>query len=1047
MDGSATFTIPSSALTHPLAITLFGSFQVTCQDKLLVDFRSNKARALLAYLVFAESKPVLRTHLTALLWSHYTTSSARTNLRQVAANLRELLAPLTLLTGDYHTVQLTVDPAMVWCDALLFDELFTACQRHEHAALAHCPLCQARLAQAAALYTGPFLANLGEVDSAPFADWLQAQRARYAARFAEIQAALHAPTPTHGNLPRPLTSLIGRTTEVSELVAKVLHPVYRCLTLIGPGGIGKTRLAIALGEEMRPRFVDGVWFVGLTALAPTTDDAGENLDLSDRLATAISTALGLTLHGATRPTQQLITYLRAKTLLLILDNFEHLRGGEAFLVTLLQEAPYLRFVVTSRHRLALQIQLVYQVAGLTLPPEKVAETVPPAQFIAGYASVQLFMERAGNALFPIDHDAPTLAAISALCRLLEGAPLGIELAVALLETQSPSEILCAVSTHYTALQANLGDLPMRQRNAYAILKTTWDLLSAQEAQTLARCSLFRGGFTPLAAQQIIAAAPTDLEALVNKSLLQYTAALTGDDPTSNRYTVHELVRQFAAEQLAQQMAAVQPLRDRHATYYLALLARWQPGVPQRALRRAVQVELANVEAAWAWALAGDLATELPPALNGLAEFYEMTDAYHAAVVILQHSVAQVRERLAATQVDSDLHTSLRHLLAALLGKLGFFYGQCLGLAPQAQPLAQEGVALALMLEDERTLIDNYLVLQSVAFMENQFAEGRALAEKTLHLAQAQGLVREQIIALHGLGLHTSSLADFTTACHVLTQAIALAQQYNDGRREQLCRASLAVAYRAMGDLAEAARCFAENLPLLRQDDAHYMVAGVLLNLGIIHLLVGLYAPAATELEEAYQIFTVLGEKRLQSECLALLGWLSVQSGDHAHAIAYGQQTLTATLNEGAQLVAYFTLGAAHTATKNFSAAHAAYGQALEISQRLHVTAESLQAQAGLAAVLLAQEEPVAALAAVDVLLPQFDPTALDLLQCPQRLLLTCYQILAANQDQRAPAVLRQGWQLVHDQAEKISDPALRTAFLTNVPVNRTLGLLMTTQQP
>jgi tetratricopeptide (TPR) repeat protein len=148
------------------------------------------------------------------------------------------------------------------------------------------------------------------------------------------------------------------------------------------------------------------------------------------------------------------------------------------------------------------------------------------------------------------------------------------------------------------------------------------------------------------------------------------------------------------------------------------------------------------------------------------------------------------------------------------------------------------------------------------------------------------------------------------------------------------------------------------------------------------------------------------------------------------------------------LVACFTLGAAHTATGNFADAQAAYTQAVTISQRLTVAAaECLQAQAGLAGILLAQQELGAALAAVDALLPQFDPTALDLLQCPQRLLLTCYQILAANQDPRAPSVLRQGWQLVHDQAEKISDPALRTAFLTNVPVNRTLGLLMTTQQP
>lgn len=548
MDGRSTIPIPSTLSAYPLALTLLGAFQITNQAQPDVDFRSNKARALLAYLVVAHSKPVTRATLAELLWQRYAPASARTNLRQVLTKLRDLLVPFDLLTSDYQTVQLVVDPAVVGCDALLFDDLFDACQRHEHLSLAHCPLCQTRLQQAAALYRGPFLANFGEVDSAPFGDWLQAQRDHYAARFVEIQGALRPVTLPLGNLPQPLTSLIGRTTELRELASKVLHPVYRCLTLIGPGGIGKSRLAIALGEQMRPTFVDGVWFVFLAALDPATAGTGANPHLHDRLATAISTALRLTLHGVKPPTEQLIEYLRTKTLLLILDNFEQLRAGTELLASLLQEAPYLRIVVTSRHRLPLQAQVTYQVAGLPLPPEKGEERLTPAQVIDRYASLQLFVERAANALFPVTYDASTLTTISDLCRLLEGAPLGIELAVALLETQTPVEILHAVRTHYTALQTDLGDLPVRQRSAYAVLRTAWALLSAKEAQTLAHCSVFRGDFTLSAARQITDATPLLLEALVNKSLLHLT--VTGADAESNRYTLDELVRQFAAEQLA-----------------------------------------------------------------------------------------------------------------------------------------------------------------------------------------------------------------------------------------------------------------------------------------------------------------------------------------------------------------------------------------------------------------------------------------------------------------------------------------------------------------
>lgn len=1044
--------IPNLSAAIPvrsLAITLFRSFQVALNQQPVVHFRSNKARALLAYLMLAQSKPVTRATLTELLWQGYPTASARTSLRQVLANLRDLLTPFARLEGDYQTVQLTVDPAVTWCDALTFDELFDACQRHEHAALSQCPLCQTRLQQAVALYTGPFLAGLDGVDSSPFAGWIETQRARYAARFAEAQAALRPVVQAPSNLPRPITSLIGRTDELSELTAKVLHPVYRCLTLIGPGGIGKTRLAIALGEQLRASFADGVIFVALAALDPVTAETSANTRLHDQLATAIGAALHLTWQAVIRPAEQLTTYLRTKTLLLILDNFEHLSAGVELLATLLQEAPQVRILVTSRHRLPLQAQLVYQVAGLSLPPENLTERLSAAEVIDRYASLQLFVERATNALFPVTYDARTIATMSALCRLLEGAPLGIELAVALLETQTLDEILDAVRGHYTALQANLGDLPARQRSAYTVLRTSWGLLSAQEAQTLARCSVFRGGFTLAAAQQIIDADPTDLAALVNKSLLHRTATDSGAapeaDPMSGRYTLHELVRQFATEQLAVQVAVAQLIQDQHAAYYLALLESWQPtAAAEHAFRLAVQLELANVEAAWSWALASDQVTLLSAAVDGLAEFYELTNAYHAAEAILQRSVAHVRARLAALTTTAALHNQFQHLLAALLGRLGYVYAQNLGQPQHAHPLAEEGLALALALEDAHLIGYNSFVRQVVAFIESDHRHGVALGERALALVQEHGLEREQTLALFGIGGNAVHLSDYTLAFNALTQASALAEQRNDARLAQMVRTSLGVAYRMSGDFAQAAQCFEQNLPLLRQNDAQYQIAGIFLNLGVLRMIAGDHASAAAYMEEGYQILTALGEKRLAAEGLAVLGWLCVQTGENARAVVYGQQALARAVSDSAQQVAWLALGAAYLSMGDLDAAHAAYTQAITISQGPGVLGELWQAQAGLGAVLLAQNAKGEALAMVDAILPDFDPTQPDSFQCPQRVLLLCHHILAANNDPRAAAVLHQAWQIVQRQAEKISDPALRTSFLTNAPVNRQLGLLMAT---
>lgn len=1034
---SVTHSVATGA--QPVVITLFGAFNVSIDDRSVDSFRSSKARALLAYLLVTRPQPLLRTTLVDLLWPGYATESAQASLRQTIANVRASLKPFDLLHADRRHVRLTLDPATVWCDALHFAELLDVCQHHAHQALTRCPACQERLRQALALYKGPFLDTLPTVDSAPFTAWLQAQRTHFADRVAALQTMLTAATMPPGNLPRPLTPLIGRSAELSELADKLLHPVYRCLTLIGPGGIGKTRLAIALGERLRANFVHGSWFAPLAAVPVESQELDAQTHLNDRLATAISTALGLTLHGASHPTEQVVDYLRDKTLLLILDNFEHLTAGVDWLVALLLEAPHVRLLVTSRHRLPLQAQLVYRVGGLSLPPETVEETLLSAQFIARYASLQLFVERAENALFPFQRDRPNLAAISALCRLLEGAPLGIELAVALLETQTPSEILHAVRAHYAALQANLSDLPQRHRSSYAVLHTTWGLLNAQETQTLARCSVFRGSFTLTAAQQIIDATTTDLESLVDKSLLHRDESAHSADEGGVRYKLHELVRQFAAEQLVHK----EPVLDRHASYYLAVLEGWRPGAKaERIFHQTVQLELANVEAAWDWALAGDLATRLPGAVNGLAEFYELSNAYHAAEAILQHSVAQVRTRLASPPATSPHHTRLRQFLAALLGRLAYVYANNLGQPERAIPVAEEGLALALTLDDAALTTYSYFALQAATYGMYDFVRGRALGEKALALAQQHGLVRERALVLVGVGLHAAPLGDYAASLNALTQALELTQQIDDTRLEQIVRNCLGVTYRMMGDFAQAFHCFEQNLPLLRQADAPLQVAGVMANLGFLRLILGDYPLAVASIEEGYQLFTALGEKRMAAECLAALGWLCVQQGENASAIAYGRQALALALNDGTQQAIGLTVGDAYLNLGELDAAQSAYTQVVNLSQRGGSAAERWHAQAGLAAVSLAQGDKAAALAAVDALLIEFDPAQPDGWQCPQRLLLTCYRVLTANHDPRATTVLHHAWALVQSQAENISDPDLRTSFFTNVPVNRALGLLI-----
>lgn len=1038
MDSRSVTTLSSGLPTYPLTISLFGSFQATLHGKPLGDFRSNKGRALLAYLVLAKQQPVARTTLTDLLWQDYQPNSARTNLRQVLSNLREILAPLDLIQSDYQTVQLTLDPAVVWCDVLAFDELLEACQRHTHATLAHCPLCQTRLQQAAALYKGAFLETFGEIDSTPFQEWRRAQRTHYAARFVDIQAVQHTAGQRRGNLPQSLTSLLGREPELQELAQKVLHPIYRCLTLIGPGGIGKSRLAIALGEQMQTTFMHGVWFVPLAAVPPEREETGESAYLLDRLATTISTSLGLQLHGAQHPTQQLTTYLRDKTLLLILDNFEHLSGGVDLLVSLLQEAPHLRLVVTSRHRLRFQAQLVYQVNGLPLPAEKAEETLPAAKFIATYASLQLFVERAENALFSFAYTTTNLAAISALCRLLEGAPLGIELAVALLEKQSPPAILQAVRTHYTTLQADLGDLPQRQRSAEAVLRTAWALLKPHEAQTLACCAVFRGGFTQAAVQQIVGATPIDLETLLNKSLLHLT-----DD---SRYTIHELVRQFAAEQLAAQPVLAHAMHERHMTHYLALLAGWQTEGATLAFRQTIQEELGNIEAAWAWALAAQQAPALLDALPGLQYFYRLVCRFHQAEGMLLEASHQVRAWLAAAPpaITTVQRQVLLQLLVQLLLKLCEIYNHYLPQPTQVLTLVQEIIEQSERLGREDLVAEGYAEWSLTLFMLGNFAEQRQLLEKALPLAQAQSSVLPKIKCLLSVGMNAQGFYEFAKALAMHQQALTLAQAYHDPLLALRIHNHVAMVYRDTGDLEKALAYFQQNLQLAQQLEQLNEMAYAIANFGLVNLLLGNFAQAQTHLEEALQVFSAQGEYRLVAEHWSVLGMLFQQSQNSDKAIECCQQALALAAPHHyyhAQRAAWEIAGKAHLQRGDLGQAEAMFQQLISYLEGTDNALELFYGQAGLASVRLAQQNVAAAMALIEPVLRHLNQTYGELVDHPE-LYLICYQVLAAAQDARATTVLQQGWQLVQSQAAKISNPALHASFLTSVPTNRELGLLI-----
>lgn len=404
-------------------------------------------------------------------------------------------------------------------------------------------------------------------------------------------------------LPAQTTPFIGRAREVAALRKLLADPTQRLITILGPGGMGKSRLALAVATDERENFPDGVCFVPLAAV--------EN---PAALAPAILAALPIQLQADTRtPHQQLLAYLAGRRLLLLLDNFEHLIDGGELLVEMLQAAPGLRLLVTSRERLRLQAETLFRLDGMAYPePQQRAMDEDD-----GAEAIELFVHSARRLRLHFD-PAPEREAIVRICQLVGGMPLGLVLAAAWADILSPSEIAAEIGQSLDLLAVDLNDLAARHRSIRAVYAQSWARLDSAGQSALAALSVFVGGFNREAAQAVAGAALRTLAVLADRSLL-----VRGED---GRYSLHELVRQFAGEKLdaAGEVAAI---RQRHSRWFLNFVAQREgaiQGKGQEAAFAEIEEELQNVQLAWRWAAENRDIAAISLALECLGIFYNRT---------------------------------------------------------------------------------------------------------------------------------------------------------------------------------------------------------------------------------------------------------------------------------------------------------------------------------------------------------------------------------------------------------------------------------------
>ena len=700
---------------------------------------------------------------------------------------------------------------------------------------------------------------------------------------------LPPPPPIPHNLPPEETPFYGRQPELDDLLLWLVAPNQRLLTLKGLGGMGKTRLALAAARRLaRPwhtiptSFPGGVWFTSLADVQ--TDD-------EETVAEAIVQSCGWPAKQEEAALTAAIRYLSGKPHLLVLDNLEHLPGMAQFVLALLTAVPTLTILATSRHPLGLQREVVRQIHGLPIPKHDRDMAVP---------SVTLLMERiqrvdSGFRLTPAV--APDLVRI---CRTLDGWPLALELAAGWAEVMYPHEIAERVAGNMAALHTAVPDLPPRHRSMEAVLAGSYTLLTPVQQRILAGFALFRGGATAEAAEQILQATAEDMALLVRRALLQ---------EQEGRYTIHELVRQFALTMLAK-MEDKMSIEQAHAGYYLHLLTTLESDLhglsPLPALHQ-LRSERENIYGAWHWAVAQGEYEALTAALPNLTRFYNMMGLLREGEALLR----ETRPHITQPSLSHDLR--LAH--AGLCLRLGHY--------DTARTLLTTSPAFEQLSPTQQ--LQTHLHWGKLYILQGRFPESTQKYQEGLALARTEQHQEGIVSCLVELGV----LSDYEEQYEA--EVTTLAESLTDLWLQRSAYSFLGAVSIRHGRYQNTCTYWQKSLDISLALEDWYSVASYYNNLGDAFREFGKFAEAEASFQQATTLAQSLHNEITQMAILE--GWarLDVVRGEYHQAVERAQETIRLAKLYDRQFVEQLglsCLGHAYAGLGMWTEAEAAYTQAL-----------------------------------------------------------------------------------------------------------------------
>jgi predicted ATPase len=627
-------------------------------------------------------------------------------------------------------------------------------------------------------------------------------KARY---FVAVSKESTEPKAIPNNLPRAKTSFIGRDPELIE-VGQMLHQSeVRLITLLGPGGMGKTRLALQLasGQLQEQLFADGIYFVALEAL-------------TEPLEIPLTLAHTLHLQAKDDPFAAVKTGIGNKRMLLVLDNFEHLTEGALLVSELLEACPKLSLIVTSRERLNLEEEFVLMLQGLPVPHEA---SLAEAEY---NDAIKLFVQRAKRARLEFALTPESLPHVLSICKFVEGSPLGIELAAVWLRSLPIADIAREISKIMDSLETPSRNLVERHQSLRVVFEHSWKLLKPKEQQTLARLTVFIDGFTREAAGQVADATIPLLTSLVDKSLLR--VSLEG------RYDFHPLLYQYAGEKLEQFPEDKEQSRAKHAHYFLSLIE--AQGTLSQSYLEVCQNEHQNLLSALAWSQEKSEAVFGLRLGYALARFWEYqgyaSEGRQWLGIVLSHPGAaqsteerakallyagriasrQSEHNLALTYGNEALAIAQAHGLEALAVSVYILLGNVANMQGDnllGKTHAEAGLALARKLGDDELVATTLIMLGSLAEGLGEIDEAFALFEESLGYLRKLGRQRtpQYSLSLNNLGYMAWLRGDLKTAKATLEEALELARELQNLFLMCAAEDNLSVVMLDLGDLASS----------------------------------------------------------------------------------------------------------------------------------------------------------------------------------------------------------------------------------------------------